>query len=302
MEKYFRYIKSWDDRLFPREKIYARQLSVPVQLTIIMGITAAFSIIGYMIPDDGFIAYDWFNYFRVDRIPWFYPPWTHYVVRYLNLPILIGLTVAAVGLAVLKRSVHTMSALFAFLTLPLFWTLFLGQLDGLVVLGLVGLPWFAPLVLIKPQVSLFAFLGRRSFLFAFGIVVGVSLLLWGPWLFELMPDWNVISNGFPNVISIGWWGLPLALPLLWWSRGDMDMLMAGGIFATPYLVPYNLLPLVPAISRLGPRSAAIASVLSWLPLSANWIGPAGWWLGWLFVAWIWICLAKQRYDWKFFSS
>jgi hypothetical protein len=62
---------------------------------------------------------------------------------------------------------------------------------------------------------------------------------------------------------------------IWFSRGDMDMLMASGSFILPHLIPYNLLPLTPAIARMKPWQAGIAMVLSWLPFSANWIGPVG---------------------------
>ena len=44
-----------------------------------------------------------------------------------------------------------------------------------------------------------------------------------------------------------------------------------------------------------PLAALVAALTSWLPLSANWIGPAGWWLGWIYVAWVWGNLAVERY-------
>jgi hypothetical protein len=75
----------------------------------------------------------------------------------------------------------------------------------------------------------------------------------------------------------------------------MDMLMASGAFILPHLIPYNLLPLTPALARVKPWQAGIAMVLSWLPFSANWIGPSGWMLGWFYVIWLWLCLAAQRY-------
>jgi hypothetical protein len=100
---------------------------------------------------------------------------------------------------------------------------------------------------------------------------------------------------YVNDISLGWWGLLVALPLLWYSRGDLDMLMLAGVFATPHLLPYNLLPVVPAIARLRPRTAALLAVFSWLPLAANWLGPGGWWLGWVFIGLAWLFLAIKRY-------
>jgi hypothetical protein len=96
-------------------------------------------------------------------------------------------------------------------------------------------------------------------------------------------------------ISLHGYGLPLALLMFWVSRGDMDMLMLSGAFATVYLLPYNLLPVVPAIARLRPRTAVLAMLFSWLPFSANWLGPRGWWLGWAFIGLLWLSLAAARY-------
>ncbi len=96
-------------------------------------------------------------------------------------------------------------------------------------------------------------------------------------------------------ISIGIAGVFVALPMFWFSRGDMDMLMLSGAFVTPHLIPYNMLPFTSAIARLKPIPAVIACLLSWLPFSANWLGSWGWWLGWLFVIWLWGWLAASRY-------
>jgi hypothetical protein len=288
------WIDSLSSRLFPEQQIF-RKTPVLAQVVILAGFALVFMGAAYLIPPNGFIGFDWVNHFGRGRVPTIYPPWTNYVA-YLTWPILVGLTFASVALAVLKRALHRSSAIFALLTLPLFWTVFLGQLEGLVVLGLLGLPWLAPLALLKPQVSLFAFAARRSYLVAVAIVLALSVLVWGPWPLRMFAIQEYYPGGrYVQDIALGWWGLPLALPLLWWSRGDMDMLMTGGVFATLHLLPYNLLPIVPAIARLPPRAAALACIFSWLPFLANWIGPAGWWLGWIFVVWLWLNMAAVRY-------
>ena len=165
-------------------------------------------------------------------------------------------------------------AFLALLTLPLFWTLFLGQIDGLVLLGVSGLPWLVPLALLKPQLAIFASLARKSYLAASLGFLGLSFLIWGFWPLRLFTTMGYYQE-FPQDIALKWWGIPLALVLLWFSRGDVDMLVAAGAFGTLHLVPYNLLLITPAISRLKPWSAAIACLLTWLPLSANWLGPRG---------------------------
>ena len=235
-----------------------------------------------------------------EEFPPFYPPWTEWVVSWLNWPALVGLTFASVSLAAILRSVHVISFASVFLSLPLLWTLFLGQLDGLVLLGVLGLPLLAPLAMIKPQVAIFSFGARREYLLALLIVLTLSFLIWGFWPVDLFEVWTVHEEGrYVNDIAIGLLGLPIALVLFWFSRGDVDMLMLAGCFMTPYLLPYNLVVVAPAIARLSLPWAVIACLFSWLTLSANWLGPAGWWLGWVFVIWLWIGLALKRYRYLF---
>ena len=281
-------------------EINNRRLSIPWQIGLFLILTAIFSLLARLIPANGFIGFDWFNFFGIQRIPPFYPPWTIDVVRWLTYPLLVGITLAAFSLAAWQRSVHPLSLAASFLCLPLLWTIFLGQVDGLALLGLLGLPWLAPLALIKPQVAVFAFGARRSNLLALGVVVAASLLIWPNWPAAWFNIYSHFGEGrFVQNIGLGWVGLPIFLATAWFSRGDLDMLMASGAFISPYLIVYNLLPLTPAVARLKPRAALGALFLSYLTLSANWLGDKGWWLGWLFVAWIWLCLAARCYpQWR----
>lgn len=283
------------DFLFPEQKIFRRKYSLP-ELAAFFTLTAlVFYGVGLFIPADGFIGYDWVHVFSQGRFPPFYPPWSLVVSR-LNWPLLVGLSMAGIVLGTFLRSVHPISTVAALLSLPVLWTLFLGQLDGLVVLGLLGLPYLTPLALIKPQVSLFAFTAKKSYLFAFLIWFGISLVVWGWWPGRMLAVNTYYAEGrYHQDIAIGYPGILLALPMLWFSRGDMDMLMISGAFVTPHLIPYNMIPFTPAIARLRPGQALIACVFSWLPLSANWLGIYGWWLGWLMALWLWSLLALQRY-------
>ncbi|WP_322794319.1 hypothetical protein [Bellilinea sp.] len=284
------------EKLFPQQLIFKNHLSILQSVTLFAGLTLIFSLIGTMIPQDGFFAFDWIHFFGRDNIPIFYPPWTGIVVNFLSFPVLVGLTLASVGLASYLRSTHPLSMVAVFLSLPVFWTVFLGQLDGLVLLGTLALPWLSPLALLKPQVSIWAFGARKTYLLGFLITLLISFAVWGWWPELMFSVWTIHEEGkYVNDIAIGFWGLPLAVILLWFSRGDPDMLMLAGTFITPYLLPYNLIVVTPAIARLSPRSAWIACFLSWLPLSANWLGDRGWWLGWLFIFWLWLGLAGNRY-------
>jgi hypothetical protein len=282
--------------LFPEQNIFARKWNWYQALILFVICTALFFVVALFIPADGFIAFDWVHFFAAgNKIQPFHVPWTRYV-SYLTWPLFVGLSMAGIAIATLKRSVHALSAVAVFLSLPVFWTIFLGQLEGLVVLGLLALPWLTPVALLKPQISFFAFGAKRSWIIAFIIWLVISIVLWGFWPEKMFAVNSYHAEGrFIQDIAIGWIGIVIALPLFWFSRGDMDMLMVAGAFMTPHLIPYNMLPFAPAIARLKPLPAFAACILSWLPFSSNWLGPWGWWLGWLFVGWLWICLAVKRY-------
>jgi hypothetical protein len=293
------FLQKWDALLFPPYDIYARQISLLAQFLFVVVVAAIAGIFAhYFFRPVGFIGFDWTYYFGKGLVEGFYPPWDHVVVAYLTWDTLVGFSVAGVTLAIIRRAVHPISAVAAMLSLPVLWTIFLGQLDGLVLLGLAALPWLTPVGLIKPQISIFAFGARRNYIIGFLIWIVISFAIWGPWPLEMLkfrqyPDY--VTSRLVTDISLQGWGLLFVWPLFWIARGDMDLLMYSGAFATLYLVPYNLIPAAPAIARLRPQTAIVACLLSWLPFSANWLGHWGWWLGWLFIGFMWVCLAASRH-------
>jgi hypothetical protein len=289
------------DPLFPEQEIFSRRLSMKAGILLFILLTLIFSLAGSMIPGDGLFGFDWNHFWGIQRIPPFYPPWTSLAIRYLTYPLLIGITLSAFSIATLQRAIHPVSAAAAFFSLPLLWTIFLGQLEGFALLGSIALPWLVPFALIKPQIQFFGLGARRSYILAFLVFMILSIIIWGNWPERMLAVESFYGEGrYPQNIGLGWWGLPFFLLTIWFSRGDMDMLMACGAFISPHIIFYNLLPLTPAIARLKPRAAIVALVLSFLTLSSNWLGPYGWWLGWGFVPWVWINLAAQRYpDSKF---
>jgi hypothetical protein len=293
MNQHFRKIT---DSLFPDQKIYNLQLSRGVSFLLFIGLTIVFSLVAGLIPMTKFLGFDWVNFWGAGKIPSFYPPWTIYLTKFLTYPLLVGITLSAFCVATIQRSCHPVSAICAFLSLPLIWTVFLGQLEGLSVLGLLGLPWLIPLVLVKPQIAFFGLGAKRSSILAFIVFLIISYLIWRNWPGAVLAaDSSYAEGRYPQNIGLGLWGLPFFLLTVWFSRGDMDMLMVSGAFISPHLIFYNLLPLTPAVARLKPRAAFVAVILSFLTLSSNWLGPMGWWLGWGFVPWLWINLAAQRY-------
>ncbi len=106
-----------------------------------------------------------------------------------------------------------------------------------------------------------------------------SLLVWENWVSTMLAVESFYAEWrYPQNIALGAWGLLLFLATVWFSRGDMDMLMASGAFISPHRFFYNLL----------------AVVFSWMTLSSNWPGSWGWWLGRGFVPWVWLNLAAMR--------
>ncbi len=236
----------------------------------------AFYILGLFIP----AGFDWIQYFSQGRVHPIWTPWTLDVVRFLNWPAVVGITGVAMIYRSRRFSHSVLPAILAILSLPTLWVIFMGNLDGIVLLGILLLPWGAPLALMKPQIAAFALLAKKNSIIA-GLVWGaLSLLIWGLWplnfLMVLNPGWKV---EWIQDISIFPWGLILALPLLWFSRGDEDLLMAAGSLATPHLFPYHFIVLMPSLARMKWPWAIATWIISWTPLLANWLGPTAWHFG-----------------------
>jgi len=251
-------------------------------------LTAVFTAAACFLPARLPLAFDWITFFvDAHNIPAFYPPWTAWIVRFLTWPLLIGITLSTYTVAVIKRAQSLASAILAFLVLPLWWTLFLGQLEGLALLGVLGLPWLMPLVLLKPQVAGWVIFSSKRAIAVACIMLVVSLVIWGFWPAKMLIYYaeHADVGRWPQDVSLGLWGLPLAALVLWQVPGwDADKLRLAGACVTPALIPYNLLPLMPALARLSWPWALAVALTSWLPLLANWAGPWAWWLSWLSVA------------------
>lgn len=218
------------------------------------------------------------------------------MVGWFSWNALLGVTLAGFALMVYLRSRSLIQLVISFFNLPLWWVLFIGQIDGFVTAGLLGLPWTIPILLIKPHLTLFAIFSRRQYVLVLFILVLFSFAIYGFWpsnYFSLLGLPNV--NHEPQNIPFGVWGIPLALVGLWFSRGDPDMMMLAGLPALPYVIPYHFLPVTPAIARLKPWSAILAVTFSWMTLLSNWFGPWAWKLAWVMIAWLWLNLAIQRY-------
>ena len=157
------------------------------------------------------------------------------------------------------------------------------------------LPWVVPLVLLRPQLAAFALLARRSWLIVGVLWILLSIIVWGIWppalLLKVTPD---LKAAQPQNVSLFPWSLLFALPMLWWSRRDPDMLMAAGSFIAPSVIPYYYMILLPSLARLPVGYALLCWASSFLPLTANYFGPSWWLTANVFPLLIWLGLWWQR--------
>lgn len=282
--------------LFPKVPTPKRSMIWWQYLLFVVIGTAVFSFVASFLPAKGLIGFDWVNFFSTSEQEYglsYYPPWIKYV-SYLTWPGLLGLTFTGLALSLYQRRASLLAMGLAFFTLPTLWIIFLGQVDGLIVFGLTGMPWLVPFVTIKPQVGYMAYLARKNYFIVLIIWLAISVAIWGLWPLKMLTISNFIVLKEPHDVSLWPWSLPLVLVMLWFSRGDEDMLMLAGTFALPYLHSYHYFVVLPAMARLTNWVVVLAIVVSWLPMLANWLGPWAWQLSHLFPLLLWFNLYLQR--------
>jgi hypothetical protein len=239
---------------------------------------AVFYVIGLFVPE----GFDWIHFFQFGRFPGFWLPWTKALVGWMDFPTVFALSMIGLGWRTRKYSHSPLPLVLTLASLPMFWILHLGNYDCLVVLGLMLLPWGVPLALLKPHLAAFAFLANRKWFLAGAIWIILSLLIWGFWPLTQIntiivnPAWR---EEWVQDISLFPWGLLVAVPLLWYSRGDEDLLMAAGSLATPHLFPYHFIVLMPSLGRMRLRWMILTWIFTWSPLLANYLGPGAWHFG-----------------------
>ncbi|MBI5566846.1 MAG: hypothetical protein HY870_18240 [Chloroflexi bacterium] len=171
----------------------------------------------------------------------------------------------------------------------------LGQQPLIGLAMILLLPWAMPLILLRPQLAAFALLARRSWFVAGALWMVLSVIIWGWWLPNLLlkvtPE---LKAAQPQNVSLFPWSIVFVLPMLWLSRRDPDMLMAAGSLIAPSVIPYYYLVLIPSLARLPLKYAMVCWLSSFLPLTANYFGPAWWLTGNVFPLMIWSGLWHTR--------
>lgn len=234
------------------------------------------------------VGWDWYYWFEPGNID-FYPPWTAYLLKpFTSLPwrsglaLLNALTLATVGVAAGRaafgkgRVSLLGAALLALMTPPVFMALWLGNLEGLVLLGMVALPPGVILALVKPHLGMWAVIARRRwFLWAAGLGI-LSLLIWGLWPLRTFSEMGRLSQNYFTVgwYDLGWPVLAVGIVLILLSNADPLRLLAAGFFLTPYLMPNHMLLLLPALGRLSGWRRLLLWLIIWLSGVATGMGSS----------------------------
>jgi hypothetical protein len=208
------------------------------------------------------------------------PPWLAVLFAPLGgLPFRLGWAilsvVSLVGVAAVVRrwGGSLIATILVLLSPAMIYTLLHGQIDGLVLSGvLLPQEWWILVAVTKPQIAIGLLLGipRAKLLRALlvsGLVLLVSFLLFGNWPLQAYRQPRTFQDQTHN-LWLGLWPFQvpagIALLLLGMSRRDERWLIAG----SPFLLPYAA-----TSSLLGPWAVLCTVLTEWQAL----IVLASWW-------------------------
>lgn len=226
------------------------------------------------------LGWDWYYYFNLHNPAFnllspgsYYVPYTHPVlsaITWLNwrssLGLLNSLTLITVAVSTWQTGGKYGSILLA-LTSPSLWMLlWLGHPEGIVLLGVMtGL---IPLTLIKPMVAFWSNLRSIKYFFWTVIVILLVLFIWPDWVLTIFFG-NAIGGEWTHPANFGWsvTGFPVAVIgaiLLAGAGNNPWLLMSAGCLLSPYLMPYHLVVLLPAIGKITGWKKIFVWFLGWL--------------------------------------
>lgn len=239
------------------------------------------------------LGWDWYLFFTAHHPTYnlysaesAYPPWTKYFVAGLDwipdwrqsLAVLLGISLMSIALATWRNNGRWVAIMLALLNPPVFYLLYLGHLEGLVLAGL--LTGLVPLALVKPQLTVWSLLADRRSLLWMVIVLCLSLVIWPAWTFYIREatDYHLgywqEGNAFGWLMS-GWPILLIGILMLLGAGKDSYRLMAAGMLVSPYLMPYNLAVLVPVFGKLRGWRLGLVYLASWLAFFSVGLGGSG---------------------------
>lgn len=243
---------------------------------------------------------DWYTHWEPRFEINAYPPWVEWLLFLLpSLPFLTGLTLTAVGLSLYLRKAHPWHYIAVYSSMPLFWTLWLGQIDAVPLLGIALLPWGIPLVMMKPQVGFwYVWAWWKMHKDRVWIVLGVlaflilTLIIWGWW-----PARFTLPVPFDSAYDLSGWRISVVLGLVALLgailENDPDRSMALGALAAPYLQGASYIVLLPALTRLRGWKLLIAWLTSWASLLVLFLGDEVRPIAIIFPITLWILLRLQ---------
>lgn len=257
--------------------------------------------LAYLVPVGGS---DWVHHFKPRNMVFI--PWTEILSFILpDLPFLTALTLTALAYCMWSRKATAWQMAAAFCALPLFWCIWLGQVDAVPMLGLALLPWGIPLALVKPQATLwFLWVWWRNrqdrWVIALGTLafLGLSLVIWGWWPVER----RELPLTFFSSYNLSVWRIHWALGIIFvigaLFENDPERAMALGILASPYVQGNSFLILLPLLNRLKGWSLLTVWLISWLGVLALVLGDNARLLAMFFPLSLWLALflieRKQR--------
>jgi len=300
----FTRLNTFLDRIWPPEPANRTRLDL-VALALAGGLA-----LGWLLRDAPLLGYDWLTMFHANTATdVYYPPWTSIVLWplaelpwRLGLALINGITIAAVAVSTYHQGVldknpwRIPATLLAVLTLQVAIVLWLGHIDGLALLAILGLPWLAPVVSMKATFVGFGVFARKSWFITALVFGGLSLLLWPGWPATLASTLD-FRNTHPSAAGwavTGW--LPAALGVLMLAhsrRTDWLQITAAGSLLYPFLLPYHSLVLLPAFGALRGLRLITAWLAAWLmliPVALN----DHYWLYFMLPAWLWFWRYRQN--------
>jgi hypothetical protein len=225
------------------------------------------------------LGHDWYFLFSRDLSGWIgqpgvshFLPYTRYLFQVFSwmpwrtsFAVVTGITLMTLALAAWQAGGRYGSILLALFNAPVLMLLWVGQPEGLALLGVIT--GIIPLTMLKPQVAVWSVLQNRR-LFSWTVLFGLLVLaLWPHWPGQVLEIFrNVVTVheanfGWP---VLGWPVAALGIIFLLGAGRDPWLLMAAGCLVSPDLMPYHLAVLAPLIGRTQGWRKLVLWAASWL--------------------------------------
>jgi hypothetical protein len=282
----------------PRLMVMAKRMRGVIGAALIWSL-----IYGFMVGVASLVSVrgsDWYLYFQPRREIYDYPPFLLVVLALLpSLPFLSGLTLTIMLAVLWRRRARYLHFMAVFTAMPLYWTLWMGQIDAVPMLGLAFLPWSIPLSALKPQLTvwyLWPWWRRRldKWKIALGVLafLALTVVIWGWWFLRWRPPASIVSIYNLSLWNV-WWPLGLIALIGAVYEPDPDRAMALGALAAPYVGGNNYLLLLPTFTCLSGWPLALAWLTSWAGAVTLVFGNAARPLNALFPLSLWVALTWE---------